>query len=82
MKLRWTKDSDFEEADHDLEVWMYDAWHRIGYLQLYGAWWEVTAYWVKEYDHAPDGARFESLHAAKLYMHKHAVVAIVGGYKP
>lgn len=77
MKFRWVNSN----GDPELEVKLDGEWRYVGYLSTYGDWWEVTANWVPG-NTAPDGARFLSLHAAKLYLRKHAMMAIIGGYKP
>lgn len=81
MKLKWEKDATFDDTDYNLLVRVDDEWKMLGYIEPVGSWWEVCAYWAYGQE-APSGARFESLHAAKIYMRKHAMVAIVGGYKP
>jgi hypothetical protein len=77
MKFKWVKDG----TDYDLEVKLDGEWIGVGYLSKHGDWWEVTANWTASLQ-APDGARFLSLHAAKLYFRKHAMIAIIGGFKP
>jgi hypothetical protein len=77
MKFKWVKDG----TDYDLEVKLDGEWLYVGYLSTFGDWWEVTADWMPAHQ-VPDGARFESLHAAKLYFRKHALIAIIGGFKP
>ncbi len=77
MKFKWVKDND----SHDLEVKLDGEWLAVGYLSPCGDWWEVTANWVPTHE-VPDGARFLSLHAAKIYFRKHAMIALIGGYKP
>lgn len=77
MKFKWVKDG----TDYDLEVKLDGEWLYVGYLSTFGDWWEVTANWGSTHE-APDGARFRSLHAAKMYFRKHAMIAIIGGFKP
>jgi hypothetical protein len=77
MKFKWEKDA----LDYILMVELDGEWLDVGYLNTYGDWWEVTANWMPG-NIAPDGARFLSLRAAKLYFRKHALIAIIGGYKP
>lgn len=81
MKFKWDT-SGFEDDDHDLFAKVDDTWELVGYVEKTGGWWEVTAYFVEGKHTPPAGARFESLHAAKIYLRKHALVAIIGGYKP
>lgn len=78
MKLRWDKNFDGEV----LEAYIDGYWNSIAQLNRYGEWWEVSADWVAAAFDAPDGARFLSKRAAQLYTRKHAMIAIVGGYKP
>lgn len=78
MKFRWDPDYDREI----LEAYVDGYWRIVAQLDRYGDWWEVSADWAQGTNIAPDGARFLSKRAAQLYTRKHAMLAIIGGYKP
>lgn len=77
MKLRW----DPEYNSEILEAYVNGYWCNVAQIDQYGDWWEVSTDWA-ENNIAPDGARFLSKRAAQLYTRKHAMLAIIGGYKP
>lgn len=80
MKFKWETNG-IDDSDHDLLAKIDDVWKLVGYVHKIGGWWEIAAYFAEDEHTPPDGARFESLHAAKIYLRKHALVAIIGGYK-
>ena len=78
MKLRGDKEYANEVLDYKTEGgW----WVSVAQLDKYGDWWDVSTHWGST-NMSPDGARFLSKRAAQIYTRKHAIAAIIGGYKP